>query len=176
MPSQQKPPQDFKLELNRCQGQSLSQLLSCQSRARAMPCATRTRARARSYPPFLFVSEQNNGGVSPACPSSLLYALARRSRAPLQDAAGAQACISLAAPSPSRPCESYCHGPHSLPPSLPPPLSLSLRPGPAIHACCTLERAHGARTRTLRPARRAGKVRSPPPPPPILGARPVSAD
>ena len=88
---QQEPPQDFKLELNRCQGQSLSQLLSCQSRAREMPCATRTCARARSYPPFLFVSEQNSGGVLPACPSSLLDTLADRSRAPLQDAAGAQA-------------------------------------------------------------------------------------
>ena len=75
---QQEPPQDFKLELNRCQGQSLSQLLSCQS-------------RARSYPPFLFVSEQNSGGVLPACPSSLLDTLADRSRAPLQNAAGAQA-------------------------------------------------------------------------------------
>jgi hypothetical protein len=171
MPSQQEPPQDFKLELNRCQGQSLSQLLSCQSRARAMPCATRTRARARSYPPFLFVSEQNNGGVSPACPSSLLDALARRSRAPLQDAAGAHACSSLAAPSPSRPCESYCHGPHSLTPFLLPSLS------PSTLLCMRTARwsTRTARARTLRPARRAGKVRSSPPPP-ILGARPVSAD
>ena len=171
MPSQQEPPQDFKLELNRCQGQSLSQLLSCQSRARAMPCATCTRARARSLSPFLFVSEQNSGVVLPACPSSLLDSLARRSRAPLQDAAGAHACSSLAAPSPSRPCESYCHGPHSHPPSLPPSLPLSLHP--AMHAHSTLEHAHGARARvrTLRPARRAGKV-----PPPILGARAVSAD
>ena len=53
MPSQQEPPQDFKLELNRCQGQSLSQKLSCQSRARAMPCATRMRACAFLFPlPF----------------------------------------------------------------------------------------------------------------------------
>ena len=175
MPSQQEPPQDFKLELNRCQGQSLSQLLSCQSRARAMPCATRTRARARSYPPFLFVSEQNSGGVSPACPSSFLDALARRSRAPLQDAAGAQACSSLAAPSPSRPCESYCHGPHSLPPSLPPSLS------PSTLLCMRTARwsTRTARARACaRYALRAAPARSaaPPPPPPILAARAVSAD
>ena len=173
MPSQQEPPQDFKLELNRCQGQSLSQLLSCQSRARAMPCATRTRARARSYPPFLFVSEQNNGGVSPACPSSLLDALARRSRAPLQDAAGAHACSSLAAPSPSRPCESYCHGPHSIPPSLLP----SLSPSTLLCMCAARWRTRTARARahaTPCAPRRQGPQR--PLPPPILGARAVSAD
>ena len=133
------------------QGQSLSQLLSCQSCARAMPCATRMRARARSYSPSLFVSEQNSEGVSPACPSSLLDALARRSRAPLQDAA----------PSPAARVSHTVMGPT---PSLPPSLSLSLPLSlhPAMHARSTLERAHGARARTLRPARRAGKVRSTP--------------
>ena len=179
MPSQQKPPQDFKLELNRCQGQSLSQKLSCQSRARAMPCATRTRVRARSYPPFLFVSEQNNGGVSPACPSSLLYALARRSRAPLQDAAGAQACISLAAPSPSRPCESYCHGPHSILPSLLP----SLSPSTLLCMCAARWRTRTARARAHAtpcaprrqgpqpPYPRLSSARAPSPPPDARAGR-----
>ena len=51
-----------------------------------------------------------------------------------------------------------------------PSLPLSLHP--AMHARSTLEHAHGARARTLRPARRAGKVRSPPYPRPSLARAP----
>ena len=136
-----------------------------------MPCATRTRAR--SYPPFLLVSEQNSGGVSPACPSSLLDALARRSRAPLQDAAGAQACISLAAPSPSRPCESYCHGPHSLPPSLPPPCYACAQ---HVGARARRARAHATPCAPRRqgpqpPSPRPSLARAPSPPPDARAGR-----
>ena len=77
---QQEPPQDFKLELNRCQGQSLSQLLSCQSRARAMPCTTCTRAFLSPLPVCLRTEQW--WGVT-----SLSFKFAQRSGPSLQGAA-----------------------------------------------------------------------------------------
>ena len=133
--------------------------------AHATPCAP--RRRARSYPPSFHSQNRTVVGchqpVLQVCSTLWPVAPGRRSRMP--------PALRLAAPSsPRHQAARVSHTVMGPTPSVRPSLPLSLHP--AVHARSTLERAHGARARTLRPARRAGKVRSPPYPRPSLARAP----
>ena len=131
----------------------VSLFLNCSpvNRARAQCPAQRACARARVLipPPFLSQNRTVKGCHQPVlqvCSTLWPVAPGRRSRMP--------PALTLAAPSPPRhQAARVSHTVMGPTPSL--PLSLP----PAMHARSTLEHAHGARARTLRPARRAGLCR-----------------